>query len=158
MPLKIIPAIDIMNHQVVQLVGGVPGTEKIKMPDPLSAAQSWVDKGAKYLHVVDLDAAKDGGQKNFSIIEKLAQENAMTILWALVPIALLSIPGCRHLRYLTPVLPAFALLAALGYADADGSVPGRIPGFYTFQLPDLLLRFLSQTVFHNDRYVLQSEY
>ena len=58
--------------------------------------------------------------------ELLKPENAMTILWALVPIALLSIPSCRHLRYLTPVLPAFALLAALGYADADGSVPGRI--------------------------------
>ena len=59
MPLKIIPAIDIMNHQVVQLVGGVPGTEKIKLPDPVATAQSWVDKGAKYLHVVDLDAAFD---------------------------------------------------------------------------------------------------
>ena len=32
--MKIIPAIDIMNNQVVQLVGGVPGTEKIKLPDP----------------------------------------------------------------------------------------------------------------------------
>ena len=44
--MMIIPAIDIMNHQVVQLVGGVPGTEKVTLPDPLAVAHSWVDKGA----------------------------------------------------------------------------------------------------------------
>ena len=71
--MKIIPAIDIMNHQVVQLVGGVPGTEKIKMPDPLSAAQSWVDKGAKYLHVVDLDAAFDEDD-NLETIKEIARK------------------------------------------------------------------------------------
>ena len=70
--MKIIPAIDIMDHQVVQLVGGVPGTEKIKMPDPLSAAQSWVDKGAKYLHVVDLDAAFDEDD-NLDTIKQIAR-------------------------------------------------------------------------------------
>ncbi len=72
MPLKIIPAIDIMDHQVVQLVGGVPGTEKIKLPDPVSTAQSWVDKGAKYLHVVDLDAAF-GEDDNLDVIKKIAR-------------------------------------------------------------------------------------
>ena len=72
MPLKIIPAIDIMNNQVVQLVGGVPGTEKIKLPDPVSAAQSWVDKGAKYLHVVDLDAAF-GEDDNLETIKEIAR-------------------------------------------------------------------------------------
>ena len=71
MPLKIIPAIDIMDHQVVQLVGGVPGTEQIKMPDPLSAALSWVEKGAKYLHVVDLDAAFDEDD-NLDTIKEIA--------------------------------------------------------------------------------------
>ena len=70
--MKIIPAIDIMNHQVVQLVGGVPGTEKIKLPDPVSAAQSWVDKGAKYLHVVDLDAAF-GEDDNLETIKEIAR-------------------------------------------------------------------------------------
>ena len=72
MPLKIIPAIDIMNHQVVQLVGGVPGTEKITLPDPLATAQSWVDKGAKYLHIVDLDAAFDE-EDNLDVIRQIAR-------------------------------------------------------------------------------------
>lgn len=66
----IIPAIDIMNHQVVQLVGGVPGTEKIQLPDPVETAMSWIDKGAKYLHIVDLDAAF-GEDDNLSVIKKI---------------------------------------------------------------------------------------
>ena len=70
--MKVIPAIDIMNHQVVQLVGGVPGTEKVKIPDPVAVAHSWVDKGAKYLHIVDLDAAF-GEDDNFDTITEIAQ-------------------------------------------------------------------------------------
>ncbi len=68
--MKIIPAIDIMNHQVVQLVGGVPGTEKIVLPDPVNVAKSWVDKGATYLHIVDLDAAF-GEEDNLEIIKEI---------------------------------------------------------------------------------------
>ncbi len=70
--MRIIPAIDIMNHQVVQLVGGVPGTEKITLPDPLATAHSWVDKGAKYLHIVDLDAAFDE-EDNLDVIRDIAR-------------------------------------------------------------------------------------
>jgi len=44
--MKVIPAIDILDHQVVQLVGGVPGTEQVKLPDPLLSAQGWQDQGA----------------------------------------------------------------------------------------------------------------
>lgn len=76
--MRIIPAIDIMDHQVVQLVGGVPGTEKIKLPDPLEVAQSWVDKGAKYLHIVDLDAAF-GEEDNIEVIRKIAKNSNVPV-------------------------------------------------------------------------------
>ena len=76
--MRIIPAIDIMDHQVVQLVGGVPGTEKIKLPDPLEVAQSWVDKGAKYLHIVDLDAAF-GEDDNIEVIRKIAKNSNVPV-------------------------------------------------------------------------------
>lgn len=74
----VIPAIDIMDHQVVQLVGGVPGTEKIRLPDPVSVAKSWVDKGAKYLHVVDLDAAF-GEDDNLSVIRRIIAEAGVPV-------------------------------------------------------------------------------
>ncbi len=68
--MQIIPAVDILDHRVVQLVGGVPGSEKIVMPDPLQVAGSWIDKGAKYLHLVDLDGAF-GKEDNIPVIKKI---------------------------------------------------------------------------------------
>jgi len=70
--MRIIPAVDIMDHRVVQLVGGVPGSEKITMPDPIEAARMWLDKGADYLHIVDLDGAF-GKENNIPVIKKIIQ-------------------------------------------------------------------------------------
>ena len=71
--MLIIPAVDILDHRVVQLVGGVPGSEKIVIPDPLEVARSWIDKGAKYLHLVDLDGAF-GKENNIPVIKKIIAE------------------------------------------------------------------------------------
>ena len=68
--MRVIPAVDVMDHQVVQLVGGVPGSQQVVMPDPLSVAQSWVDRGADYLHLVDLDAAF-GREGNIPVFEEI---------------------------------------------------------------------------------------
>lgn len=54
--LVLLPAVDVAAGQAVQLVQGVAGTEK-HFGDPLAAAQRWVDGGAEWLHLVDLDAA-----------------------------------------------------------------------------------------------------
>lgn len=71
--MRIIPAVDVMDHQVVQLVGGVPGSQQIVMPDPLSVAEMWVSRGAGYLHLVDLDAAF-GKEGNIPIFERIIRE------------------------------------------------------------------------------------
>ena len=68
-----IPAVDVMDHQVVQLVGGVPGSQQIVMPDPLAVAGMWVEKGAPYLHLVDLDGAF-GKENNISIFKRIIRE------------------------------------------------------------------------------------
>ncbi len=71
--MRIIPAVDVMDHQVVQLVGGVPGSQQIVMPDPLSVAEMWVSKGAGYLHLVDLDAAF-GKEGNIPVFKRIIEE------------------------------------------------------------------------------------
>ena len=53
----VIPAVDVLDHKVVQLVGGVPGSQQVVLPDISETAAGWVSKGAPYLHLVDLDAA-----------------------------------------------------------------------------------------------------
>ena len=62
-----------MDHQVVQLVGGKPGSQQIVMPDPMKVAQMWVDKGADYLHLVDLDGAF-GKENNLAIFKRITKE------------------------------------------------------------------------------------
>ena len=71
--MRMIPAVDVMDHQVVQLVGGVPGSQQIVMPDPLAVAGMWVEKGAPYLHLVDLDGAS-GKENNISVFKKIIRE------------------------------------------------------------------------------------
>lgn len=74
----VIPAVDIMNHNVVQLVGGKPGTEIVNMPDPFTVAMSWVDDGAKYLHIVDLDGAF-GKENNDDVIIRIIKEAGVPV-------------------------------------------------------------------------------
>ncbi len=68
--MMIVPAVDMLDHQVVQLVGGVPGTEQVVLPDPLTVARDWESKGARRLHLVDLDSALGRGH-NAQMIRRI---------------------------------------------------------------------------------------
>jgi phosphoribosylformimino-5-aminoimidazole carboxamide ribotide isomerase len=54
------PAVDIRGGKAVRLTHGRFDAETVYHDDPLEAARSWVDAGARFLHVVDLDGAKAG--------------------------------------------------------------------------------------------------
>ena len=54
------PAIDIREGRAVRLRQGDFDQETVYADDPLEAARAWIDAGARFLHVVDLDGAKDG--------------------------------------------------------------------------------------------------
>ena len=71
--MRMIPAVDVMDHQVVQLVGGKPGSQQIVMPDPFKVAGSWIEKGADYIHLVDLDGAF-GKENNLGVFKRIAKE------------------------------------------------------------------------------------
>lgn len=72
----IIPAVDMLDGQVVQLVGGELGSEQLKLPNPFETAMSWVSKGAVYLHLVDLDAAFGKGD-NIESIKKIVKDSGV---------------------------------------------------------------------------------
>ncbi len=67
----VIPSVDIQRGRCVQLVGGRPETERV-YGDPVELAQRWVAEGARYLHLVDLDAAMGSGDNFEKIVEVLA--------------------------------------------------------------------------------------
>jgi phosphoribosylformimino-5-aminoimidazole carboxamide ribotide isomerase len=56
-----IPAIDLRESHCVQLVGGDPDREAVRLVDPLQVARHWIATGFSRLHVVDLDAALGRG-------------------------------------------------------------------------------------------------
>ncbi|WP_066412291.1 1-(5-phosphoribosyl)-5-[(5-phosphoribosylamino)methylideneamino]imidazole-4-carboxamide isomerase [Halorubrum aethiopicum] len=65
---EVIPAVDVQDGSVVQLVGGERGTGK-RYGDPVEAASRWIDEGAETLHLVDLDGAFEGERENAAAIE-----------------------------------------------------------------------------------------
>jgi phosphoribosylformimino-5-aminoimidazole carboxamide ribotide isomerase len=69
--MLIIPAIDIKNAQCVRLFKGNYENFKIYSTDPVNVAFQWKDAGAEILHIIDLDAAKEGKLVNFNIIKKI---------------------------------------------------------------------------------------
>jgi phosphoribosylformimino-5-aminoimidazole carboxamide ribotide isomerase len=67
---EVIPAVDISDGQVVQLVGGARGTGR-EYGDPVTAAREWVSAGAQTLHLVDLDGAFEGERANADAIDAI---------------------------------------------------------------------------------------
>jgi phosphoribosylformimino-5-aminoimidazole carboxamide ribotide isomerase len=68
-----IPAIDLRSGACVQLVGGSYAEERVRINNPVAAAQRWTDAGFRRLHVVDLDAAVGVGN-NADPLERLLTE------------------------------------------------------------------------------------
>ena len=71
--MKIIPAIDLMDGQVVRLVKGDPKNKTVYSSNPLEIAKKWQSAGADMLHIVDLDATLGRGS-NLEIIKKMLSE------------------------------------------------------------------------------------
>ncbi|KDE58282.1 1-(5-phosphoribosyl)-5-[(5-phosphoribosylamino)methylideneamino] imidazole-4-carboxamide isomerase [Halostagnicola sp. A56] len=65
---EVIPAVDVQDGEVVQLVQGERGTET-RYGDPVDAARRWIDAGAETLHLVDLDGAFEGERANADAID-----------------------------------------------------------------------------------------
>ncbi len=69
----VIPAIDLKGGQCVRLLQGKEDAVTIYSNDPASTAKKWEECGAKLLHVVDLDGAFTGSQKNLDAIIKIRE-------------------------------------------------------------------------------------
>ncbi len=67
----IFPAIDIRNGCAVRLKMGDYGKQTVYGDDPSKIAEGFAVAGAEFLHLVDLDGAKDGAEKNFDVIKSI---------------------------------------------------------------------------------------
>jgi phosphoribosylformimino-5-aminoimidazole carboxamide ribotide isomerase len=71
--MLLIPAVDVKNGRCVRLRQGRMDAETVYADDPVAMAQRWVDEGAPWLHVVDLDGAVEGEPRNLAVIEQIVQ-------------------------------------------------------------------------------------
>ncbi len=77
--MKLFPAIDLKDKQVVRLFKGDYNQMTVYGTNPLETAKDFKAKGAEYLHVVDLDGAKDGDNPNFEIVADLAKNSGLKV-------------------------------------------------------------------------------
>lgn len=70
--MKIYPAIDLIKGKAVRLSGGNYNKKTIYSNDPTSVAREFVESGAEYLHIVDLDGAKAKHPVNVGAIKEIA--------------------------------------------------------------------------------------
>ena len=69
----IYPAVDVMEGRVVRLAKGDFDAVTDYGGDPVSAAKAWRDKGAEWLHLVDLSGARDGARRQHDLVEAVAK-------------------------------------------------------------------------------------
>lgn len=77
--MEIFPAIDLLGGKVVRLFQGDYGQSQIYGDNPADYAKQFEQQGAKYLHLVDLDGAKEGAPQNFEIVKDIAKSTSLFI-------------------------------------------------------------------------------
>jgi len=105
--MEIIPAIDLKGGRVVRLIQGDPARETRYGDDPAAVARDWVRRGARRLHVVDLDGALGGAPANRSGLQAILGA-------AKIPVQVGG--GLRDLAAVRDVLALGAAAAILGTA------------------------------------------
>lgn len=77
--MKIIPAIDIIDGQCVRLAQGDYAQKKVYETDPVAVARTFEEAGLEYLHLVDLDGAKQGKVTNWKVVEEICSSTSLKV-------------------------------------------------------------------------------
>lgn len=101
----IFPAIDIINGEAVRLTRGDFESKKKYSGDPVKTALIWKEKGAQWLHIVDLDGAKYGVCKNLQTAAKIKEKSGLKVEYG---------GGIRDMQMLKEVLNTGIDRAILG--------------------------------------------
>jgi len=79
MSFIIYPAIDIRGGKCVRLFQGDYAQETVYADSPLEMAKRWVEQGAAWVHLVDLDGAKEGKPANAELIKEIARSISVPV-------------------------------------------------------------------------------
>ena len=77
--MELLPAIDLRGGKVVRLFQGDYDRMTVYGDDPAAQAKDFAAAGARNLHVVDLDGAKDGTTANFETIQRIVRATGLSV-------------------------------------------------------------------------------
>lgn len=77
--MKLFPAIDLYGGKAVRLYKGRYEDMTVYSEDPCAVARDFVAAGARYVHLVDLEGAKDGTTPNLEIVTRIARETPLFV-------------------------------------------------------------------------------
>ena len=77
--MKIFPAIDLKDKKAVRLLKGDYNKVTVFNDNPVEVAKNFEKCGAEYLHVVDLDGAKDGDTTNFDVVKAIIDNTSLKV-------------------------------------------------------------------------------
>jgi phosphoribosylformimino-5-aminoimidazole carboxamide ribotide isomerase len=75
----VFPAIDILDGRAVRLAQGRYDAVTVYNDDPVAQARSFAGQGAEWVHVVDLDGARDGVPGNLTVVERIARVTGLAV-------------------------------------------------------------------------------
>jgi phosphoribosylformimino-5-aminoimidazole carboxamide ribotide isomerase/phosphoribosylanthranilate isomerase len=122
--LTLLPAVDVAAGQAVRLTQGAAGTET-SYGDPVDAANEWVEQGAEWIHLVDLDAAFGRGN-NYELLKRVVANTPPSVSVELsggirddASLAAALATGCRRVNLGTAALedPEWADAAIRTHGD-----------------------------------------
>ena len=77
--MLLFPAIDLYDHKVVRLLKGDYQKMTVYSEDPVATARDIEADGGRWLHLVDLEGAKDGTTPNFDVVAAICQETKLQV-------------------------------------------------------------------------------
>ena len=77
--MKIFPAIDLFDGKAVRLFKGDFAEMTVYSDDPCEIARDFKASGAEWIHVVDLEGAKDGGTPNIDVVKRIVQTTGLSV-------------------------------------------------------------------------------
>ncbi|MBQ9976857.1 MAG: 1-(5-phosphoribosyl)-5-[Clostridia bacterium] len=77
--MKIFPAIDLYEKKAVRLYKGRYDEMTVYSDDPLSVALDFEESGAEYIHLVDLEGARDGNTPNIDVVRKIVENTDLFV-------------------------------------------------------------------------------
>ena len=136
----LLPAIDLYDGKVVRLTKGDYAQMTVYRDDPAAQAADFQAAGARWLHAVDLEGAKDGATPNFPVIREICRRTSLKVevgggirsldtiqkyLDAGVARVILGTAAVTDPTFLTDALDRFGAQAAVGVDLKDGAIAIR---------------------------------